>query len=284
MTNSSYQQLIDDSTKLLFDKSETPRIDAEVLLQHAIQKDMAWIIAHGNEYASTEQIKAFYEIIEQRVNGEPIAYITGHKEFWSLQLKVNQDVLIPRGDTETLVDLALSVIPKQQDANILDLGTGSGAIALAVAKERPQSKVIAVDAHKKALDVAKHNQTLNSIENVEFIQSDWFNSVTESQFDAILSNPPYVAAGDPHLERGDLRFEPNSALIGKGSGFDDLRLIIEQAPNYLKDNAYLIVEHGADQAQQVIDAFKQRGFSKVANHLDINKLPRCCIGQWICQS
>lgn len=283
MTKPSFQQLIDDGTKLLFDHSDTPRIDSEVLLQHALQKNLAWLIAHSNEYATAEQLKAFYALIAERAEGQPIAYLVGYKEFWSLKLKVNQHVLIPRGDTETLVELALEHLPKQQASTVLDLGTGSGAIALSIAKERPNSSVVAVDAHSNALEVAKHNQQLHKLENVELLVSNWFDSVPSNEFDMIVSNPPYVAAKDPHLEQGDLRFEPDTALIATNNGFDDLHHIIEQAPNHLKHDGYLIVEHGFEQAEQVATAFEHRGFSNAVTHNDINQLPRCSIGQWSCQ-
>jgi len=276
----SYKALIDDATKLLYDSSDTPRIDAEVLMQHATEKPIAWLIAYGDTIAIADHVKAFSKFTHLRQKGEPIAYITGSRDFWSLSLKVNRHVLIPRPDTETLVEEALARLPKNADLKVLDLGTGSGAIALSIAKERPQASVLAVDSQVKALEVAKNNAELNQISNAEFLVSDWFKKIDAQQsFDLIASNPPYVEPGDPHLEQGDLRFEPNTALIANENGLSDLRAIIETAPKHLKPEGYLIVEHGFNQAQKVNDLFKANGFKNISLFNDINTLPRCTLGQ-----
>jgi len=276
----SYRALLDDATKHLFDGSDTPRIDAEVLMQHVIQKPLAWLIAYGDTTPTADHIKDFYALVAARQNGQPIAYLTGSRDFWTLKLKVNEHVLIPRPDTETLVEEALARLPKAHNLEILDLGTGSGAIALSIAKERPQSKVLAVDLHENALEVAAMNAELNKVTNVDFLVSHWFNEIdTEKCFDLIVSNPPYVESGDPHLAQGDLRFEPDSALIADEQGLADLRMIIKTAPSFLASNGWLIVEHGFNQANEIATLFTNNGFTKIELFEDINELPRCTAGQ-----
>lgn len=278
----SYAALIDDATKLLFDSSDTPRIDAEVLMQHVIGRPIAWLIAYGDTVATGDHVKAFCELTASREQGTPIAYLTGSRDFWSLTLKVNENVLIPRPDTETLVEAALERLPKQIDLDVLDLGTGSGAIALSIAKERPLAKVLAVDYQAAALDVAKENSALNKISNVSFLVSDWFSAIEpELRFDLIASNPPYVEVGDPHLVQGDLRFEPDTALIADGHGISDLRKVIQTAPRFLKSRGSLIVEHGYNQADDVSALFNANGFTEIELLKDINDLARCTVGKLV---
>jgi release factor glutamine methyltransferase len=276
----SYKALIDDATKQLYDSTETPRIDSEVLMQHVLQKDIAWLIGYGDTLATADHTKAFFDLVAKRYTGQPIAYLTGSRDFWTLKLKVNKNVLIPRPDTETLVEEAIERLPKDRAIMVLDLGTGSGAIALSIAKERPLAKVIAIEYQAEALELAKQNALRNKIENVEFRQSDWFAAIDPSeQFDLIASNPPYVEPGDPHLQQGDLRFEPITALTAVESGFADIRNIIETAPSQLKDNGWLIIEHGFNQAERVAELFQNNGFSEVTLCQDINHLPRCTLGK-----
>jgi len=276
----TYKALLDDATKRLFECSDTPRIDSEVLMQHVLQKNIAWLIAYGDSIAMADDTKAFYLAIEKRESGQPIAYITGSRDFWSLSLKVDKNVLIPRPDTETLVEQAIERLAKDQQVDVLDLGTGSGAIALSIAKERPLSNVTALEKHTAALEIARQNSRLNNIENVEFRLSDWFSAIDNSeQFDLIASNPPYVEPGDPHLDQGDLRFEPISALTALESGLADIRTIVESAPNYLKDSGWLIIEHGCNQATPVAELFEQNGFINIEVFDDINELPRCTVGK-----
>lgn len=276
----TYKALLDDATKQLYAGSDTPRIDSEVLMQHVLQKDVAWLIAYGDTVATPEHTKAFYELVRRRHEGQPIAYLTGFRDFWSLTLKVDENVLIPRADTETLVEEALERLPKEQAINVLDLGTGSGAIALSIAKERPLANVVALEYQAGALEVAKQNSQLNNISNVEFRLSDWYQAVKESErFDLIASNPPYVEPGDPHLAQGDLRFEPISSLTALESGFADIRNVIENAPAHLKENGWLIIEHGYNQASEVCALFRTNGFSEIELFNDINDLPRCTLGK-----
>jgi len=276
----SYTALIDDATKQLYDTTETPRIDSEVLMQHVLQKDIAWLIAYGDTLATAYHSKAFYDLIAKRHSGQPIAYLVGWRDFWTLSLTVNENVLIPRPDTETLVEEALERLPKDRSIDVLELGTGSGAIALSIAKERPLASVIAVEVHPMALEVAKQNNERNNITNVEFRLSDWFSAVDQSeQFDLIASNPPYVEPNDPHLQQGDLRFEPITALSSPENGLADIRKIIEAAPLHLKDNGWIVIEHGFNQDKDVAELLHKNGFSQITLHKDINQLPRCTCGK-----
>lgn len=278
-SSTTYRGMLDDAAQLLYNSSDTPRIDAEVLMQHVVQQPLAWLIAYADSSASAEHITSFYHLLEQRQQGQPIAYLTGSREFWSLTLKVSADVLIPRPDTETLVEQALEKLPLGKSARVLDLGTGSGAIALAVAKERPRAQVLATDASAPALVIAQENAILNDIGNVEFLESDWFSQIPAQQFHLIASNPPYVMQGDPHLQQGDLRAEPELALVGGGDGLDDIRHICGTAATYLKPGGYLIVEHGFDQASRVRDCFESNGYQDIVLFEDINGLPRCSLGR-----
>jgi len=276
----SYKALIEDATKLLYEASDTPRIDAEVIMQHIIEHPLAWLIAYGDTLATTDHVQQFYQLVEERQQGQPIAYLVGKRDFWSLSLKVSTQVLIPRPDTETLVEHALQRLPNDAPVNVLDLGTGSGAIALSLAKERPLSRVTAVDSQTGALAVARENARINNITNVDFIKSDWFHDISsDSAFELIASNPPYIEAGDPHLTQGDLRFEPSSALVAKHGGLSDLTTIIHQSLGYLSPNGWLIVEHGYNQAESVTALFKQAGYQNIECYNDLNELPRCTVGQ-----
>lgn len=209
--------------------------------------------------------------VARRKQGEPMAYILGQKEFWSLPLKVNQDVLIPRPETELLVQTVLEKLPKESHQRVLDLGTGSGAIALALAHERPNWQIVAVDQSEKALALAKENAKLLSISNVDFDQSDWFAGVSHHAglFDAIVSNPPYIPKNDPHLNVGDCRFEPMEALKAGPEGLDDLKHIISKAHNYLAPKGWLLVEHGYDQGARVMDLFQKHGFKNILGVQDL---------------
>jgi release factor glutamine methyltransferase len=272
----SYTALINDATKQLYDTTETPRIDSEVLMQHVLQKDIAWLIGYGDTVAPPDHIKAFYDLVAKRHSGQPIAYLIGRRDFWSLTLTVNENVLIPRPDTETLVEEALERLATDRPVDVLELGTGSGAIALSIAKERPLAKVIAIEYQSKALEVAKQNSDANNITNVEFRLSDWFAAIDQSeQFDLIASNPPYVEPNDPHLQQGDLRFEPITALAAAENGLADIRKIIESAPSHLKDNGWIIIEHGYNQSEEVAELLRENDFSQITLHKDINQLPRC---------
>lgn len=276
----TYQAIVNDATKILYHGSGSPRIDAEILLQHVVQKPLAWLIAYGDTLASKEHLIDFYKLVEMRLQGQPIAYLTGHKEFWSLDLAVNESVLIPRADTEVLVEQAVQRLANNTSTDVLDLGTGSGAIALAIAKERPLTSVLAVDSQEAALVVARQNAESHELNNVRFLTSHWFTEIKMQQFDVIVSNPPYIEPNDPHLSQGDLRFEPDSALVGAQDGLGDIQNIIQTAPPYLKTGGYLLIEHGYNQSEQVRDYFVGIGFDEIVNYRDLNDLPRCTAALW----
>ncbi len=276
----SYRGLIDEASNVLYNVCDTPRIDAEYLMQHVINQSMAWLISHGDGAASAEHTHQFNQLIEQRSKGVPVAYLIGHRDFWTLRLKVNDHVLIPRGDTEILVEQALARLDATVSHKVLDLGTGSGAIALSIANERPNSYVTGIDQQQGAIDVAKANATDNRISNVDFIRSNWYAEVANQQFDLIASNPPYIEPGDPHLEQGDLRYEPTSALVAAEHGFEDLRAIIEGAPVRLVSGGWLLLEHGCQQAEEVASMLEGKGFNNISLYADLNHLPRCTAAQW----
>ena len=245
------------------------RLEAQLLLQTAAHKNRAWLIAHEGEALTDSIAQAFEALLKRRLLGEPIAYILGMREFYGLNLMVNQDTLIPRPDTETLVDAALAKIPNHAAASILDLGTGSGAIALALALHRPQANVIAADASLAALKMAEKNAQALAIHNVEFVLSDWFSQIPQQQFDLIISNPPYIEQNDIHLSLGDLRFEPLSALASGLDGLDDIRRIIEHSLLYLKPQGWLLLEHGFNQATQVADLMAETGLIDIVTLQDL---------------
>lgn len=245
------------------------RLEAEVLLLHVLGKPRAWLYAHADDSLGPSQREAFAALVARRSAGEPVAYITGTREFWSLALQVTPATLIPRADTERLVELALERLPPGRTAEVADLGTGSGAIALAIASERPLARVVATDASRAALAIATANAKKNHICNVEFFHGSWLAAVPGRRFDLIVSNPPYVAEDDAHLARGDLRFEPRSALAAGADGLDDIRCIAETAPAQLRRDGWLLLEHGHEQAAPVRALLVAAGFSDVATWQDL---------------
>ncbi len=262
-------------------------LDAQVLLAHALGTDRAWLVAHGEDALSREQVDAFLVLARRRRDGEPVAYLTGTREFWGLALRVSPAVLIPRPETETLVELALARLPKDRDLRVLDLGTGSGAIALAIAHERPRARILATDVSVDALEVARDNARRLGIANVEFAQSDWYDGVAAAwqgcAFDLIASNPPYVAAGDPHLREGDVRFEPERSLTPGGDGTAAIMRIVAGARERLAPRATLVVEHGYDQAEAVRAQFTAAGFAEIVAARDLAGVPRVVAGRLAAQ-
>lgn len=244
------------------------RLDAELLLAHALGKSRAWLYAWPEHELDKTQRADFARLMAARERGEPVAYLTGHREFWSLDLAVTPDVLIPRHETELLVEIALTHVAADRDVHIADLGTGSGAIAFALAHERPRAKVIATDASKAALDVARDNARRLGLGNVAFAQGDWFGALGREPFDLIASNPPYIPEGDAHLDGGDLRHEPKSALVSGADGLDAIRRIIAGGSEHLQANGWLIVEHGWDQAERVRALFDLAGYAEAASVRD----------------
>lgn len=257
--------------------NSSPRLDAELLLADLLQKDRSYLIAWSEQILTLAQQQSYDKRIQQRLNGMPIAYLIGYRDFWTLRLSVSEQTLIPRPETELLVETALSKIPVDHPSRILDLGTGTGAIALAIASERPHANITATDVSEEALNIARGNAATHAL-HVTFLQSNWFHQIDE-QFDLIVSNPPYIASQDQHLQQGDVRFEPLSALSAGIDGLDDIRLLIEQSPRYLKENGWLMMEHGYDQGKIVPDLLNQKGFTQVACLKDLENRARLSIGQ-----
>jgi len=260
--------------------SDTPGLDAELLLCHVLEKNRAWLRAWPERTLTVDEQAAFETLITRRAAGEPVAYLTGRRGFWSLELKVTPATLIPRPDTETLVEWALELIPAGAAWRIADLGTGSGAIALSLAHERPHCRLVATDASIDALAVAQDNAATSQIGNVEFRAGLWFAPLAGTRYHLIVSNPPYIAAGDPHLSRGDLRFEPATALAAGADGLDDIRLLVAGAPQHLEAGGWLLLEHGWDQGAAVRALLLQQGFREVATRRDAAGHERISGGQW----
>lgn len=257
------------------------RLEVEIVLAHVLNKNRAYLFAHPEVLLNANQLNTFQTCISQRVQGIPLAYIIGEREFWSLSLKVNQHTLIPRHETERLVELALELIPNRPGIRVLDLGTGSGAIALALAKERPDWVIDACDKSEDALTVAKENAMNHKVSTVHFYKSDWFNQLPPQQYHAIVSNPPYIAANDPHLSQGDLRFEPLNALVSSQEGFADLQYIIKQSIEWLSPGGLLLLEHGYDQKTYIKTILDAIGYQKVHCWQDIQGHDRVSGGWWM---
>ena len=255
--------------------------EALILLQYATHRTKEYLIAHDEEIIREDCLSRFRHYLERRDHGEPIAYIIEEKEFWSLPFYVTQGVLIPRPETERLVEIALQHVPENELCHVADLGTGSGAIALAIASERPMAQIVATDASESALTIAEQNKINLGISNIQFQNGEWFEAFSQEKFELIVSNPPYVADQDPHLQQGDLRFEPSNALSSGPDGLNDLRKIIQSAPAYLSHDAYVLLEHGYDQADAVIDLFEKSGYSQVQCFRDYGARERATIGHWI---
>jgi release factor glutamine methyltransferase len=260
------------ATELLSATSESPRLDAELLLARALDVPRSYLFAHPDDEMDQDAADRYSEVVERRRRGMPMAYITGEKEFWSMSLIVTPDTLVPRPETETLIDQALMRLPRRAEMRVLDLGTGSGAIALAVARERPACHVVATDVSAGALAVARENARRLLIPNVEFLEGDWLEPVTEQQFDLIVSNPPYVAANDAHLDA--LAFEPRGALESGEDGLDAIRQISAGAAAVLVDDGWLLLEHGSEQADAVAEILASNGWQEIKGVNDLAGLPR----------
>jgi len=258
-------------------------VDAQVLLAHILGRNRAWLAAHGDDLVPRTQAQAFFALARRRREGEPVAYLTGLREFWGLPLAVSAAVLIPRPETEAVVEIALARLPVDRDTRVLDLGTGSGAIALAIAHERARAQVLATDVSASALAVASDNAQRLGLANVEFLRSDWYADIPApwrgASFDVIASNPPYIAAGDPHLAAGDLRHEPAGALSPGGDGLASFRRIVAGARERLAPGGSLVVEHGFDQAEAVRALFAGAGFRDVISQRDLAGIPRVVAGR-----
>ncbi|WP_426702257.1 peptide chain release factor N(5)-glutamine methyltransferase [Rhodanobacter sp. Col0626] len=256
------------------------RVDAELLLLHVVQKPRSWLFTHADDVLDRDVQKAYASLLERRAAGEPVAYITGRRGFWSLDLEVTPATLIPRPETELLVELALQRLPLNAVCSVADLGTGSGAIALAIASERPRANVIATDASAAALAVAQRNAQRHAIGNVAFLHGDWLTPLAGQLFDLIVSNPPYIEAADPHLAQGDLRFEPSGALASGRDGLDDIRRIVREAHVHLRADGWLLFEHGWNQGDAARALLVDAGYAEVFTARDLEGRDRisggCC--------
>jgi release factor glutamine methyltransferase len=256
-----------------------PRLEAELLLCSSLGCERAWLIAHAEEAIDSSRARSAHARFARRRAGEPVSYITGRREFYGLAMRVSPEVLIPRPETERLVELALERLPLGAPGRVLEIGTGSGAIAIALASERPGLAIVATDVCEAALALARWNAHDHGAE-IDFVLSDWFGALGPERFDLIVSNPPYVAAGDAHLERGDLRFEPRLALVGGEDGLACIREIAVCAQNWLRPNGWLLMEHGYDQGDRCVELFSALGYTDVADFHDLAGQPRACAGVW----
>jgi len=258
-------------------ESESPRADSELLLMHVLQVNRAWLYTWPDKHLTTEQASFLDQLLKRRIQGEPVAYLTGFREFWSLPVEVAPSTLIPRPDTETLIEWVLD-LELPADCRAVDLGTGTGAIALALASEYPAWTLEAVEFNDDAAALAQRNSERLSLP-LTIHQGSWFTPLS-GRFDLIVSNPPYIDPTDHHLDEGDVRFEPRSALVADNVGLADLQHIINSAPEYLNQGGWLLLEHGYDQAAQVCEDLRERGFTDVENRVDLGGQPRISGGRW----
>lgn len=258
---------------------DSPKRDAEILLGFVTGKPRSWLIAFDDAELDAQQQEQLNALLARRVNGEPIAHLVGEREFWSLPLRVSDATLIPRPDTEVLVEQALAHLPAAA-TSLLDLGTGTGAIALALASERPTCQVLGCDRIAAAVELAQDNAQRLHIDNARFILSNWFSDLPAQRFDLIVSNPPYIDAADEHLQQGDVRFEPLSALVADDKGLADLRFIIHSAPHWLHAGGWLLLEHGWQQGEAVRAIMTQHGYQAVSTVDDYGGHPRVTLGQF----
>ena len=254
-------------------------VDARVLMRHALGVDAAYLIAHADIALSAAQNAAYAVLVARRRAGEPVAYIAGTREFFSFDFKVTPAVLIPRPETELLVEFALECLRPDRACRVLDLGTGSGCIAISIARHRPRARIVAVERSADALAVAHENATWHATANLDLLASDWFVALDEQHFDLIVANPPYVAAGDPHLGEGDLRFEPAPALVAGGDGLDCIRAIVAAAPRFLNRGGWLVFEHGYEQAARCRALLAGAGFEDIFSRNDVAGIERVSGGR-----
>lgn len=262
--------------------SPTARLDVELLLAAALGKPRSFLHTWPERIVSTEAAQTFDGYLQRRRAGEPVAYILGQQGFWNIDLEVATHTLIPRPETEMLVETALELLPGAIPHRLLDLGTGTGAIALSLAKDRPQWNVTAVDRVQEAVALAERNRQRLHLDNAQVLTSHWFSAVEGLRFDLILSNPPYIASNDPHLVEGDVRFEPSSALVSGSDGLDDLRLIVSQAPAHLEPGGWLLLEHGYDQGAAVRELLSRHGFEQIQTRRDLGEHERITFGRVPC--
>lgn len=270
------------ATAMLSRCSQSPRLDAELLLEHVTGLPRTQFLAYPERQLPPQAGWSFQQLVKRRMQGEPIAYIRGHQEFWSLLFEVSPHVLIPRPETELVVERALEHLDVTSETRVLDLGTGSGAIALAIASERANARITALDVSADALAIATRNAARLQTRHVRFAQSNWYAALEhEDRFDVIVSNPPYIAADDPDLHPQVRRHEPTTALIAGASGYESLRSIIASASQHLRPHGWLILEHGWKQSAYVRDLLVRAGFAHVRSHADLAGNERVSEGQWV---
>lgn len=264
----SIRQYVEDGTVILTGVSESPRLDAELLMGLVLRKPRSFLHAWPAHRLSVPQAEVYETLLRRRYSGEPIAYMTGIREFWSMPLQVTPQVLIPRPETELLVEKALARLPVDEELRVLDLGTGSGNVSLAIARERPRVSLVGVDISAAALEVARRNAKTQKLDNIEFRESNWFDAVRGEKFSIVLGNPPYVASNDPHLDRGDARFEPRLALDAGEGGMNCFRAIIDRAHNYIVRQGWLLLEHGPTQHMPLRRLLEAQHYYDITVHKD----------------
>lgn len=254
-------------------------VDARILLRHVVGRGAAWLAAHPEALLESAEVSAYLALVARRARGEPVAYLTGEREFYGRPFRVTPAVLIPRPETELLVEVALERLPRESSARVLDLGTGSGCVAVTIAAECAYAQVVAVDRSAAALAVARGNCERLGLANVDFIESDWFAALGGERFSVIVANPPYVAAGDPHLGRGDLRYEPRAALEAGVDGLECIRTIASDAARYLEPGGWLAFEHGHDQAARTRALLEAGGYAEIISVRDLAGIERVSVGR-----
>lgn len=271
----------------LQDQSDSPRLDVELLLCHVLDVSRTYLMTWPERSLTADQSQQFQALLDKRRQGHPIAHLLGYRDFWSLRLAVSPSTLIPRPDTERLVELALECLPKAESTAVLDLGTGTGAIALAIASERPLASAVGVDCVPDAVKLAEYNRQQLGLQNVVIQQGEWFSSLSQdARFNVIVSNPPYIEPDDPHLSQGDVRFEPLSALVpistpeSEQDGLEDIRQIAQASSRFIHPKGWLLVEHGFNQGQAVRDIFATFGWDNVRTETDLSGHERVTLGQW----
>jgi release factor glutamine methyltransferase len=279
-TPSSIVDLLEQAGQKLLPASETAYLDAEVLLCHCLQKPRSFLRTWPEHQPSEPQLECFVDLIEQRSKGHPVAHLIGRREFWSREFCVTPEVLIPRPDSELIIELGLELLPLDRPSKVIDLGTGSGILAITLAAERPLADVIASDFSAAALQVARHNAERLATDNVRFRQAHWLDGLDETDFDLIVSNPPYIAADDPHLQQGDVRFEPQNALISPDDGLQDIEIIVEASRRHIRVDGTLLIEHGYNQLQPVQAIFSRHGYSRILTYRDLSGNPRVTSARW----
>jgi len=273
------QQALQQASKQLADYSPSAMLDAQVLLSHVLQCNSAHLAAWPEKTLSETQLTDFQQLVEQRQQGLPVAHLTGSREFWSLDFSVDNSTLIPRPETETLVEYLLQNFADRKELALLDMGTGTGAIAISIASEKPEWNIVASDISEDALELARQNCNIHKTNNVTLVHSDWFQGIGQEHFDIIISNPPYIAGDDPHLSQGDVRFEPKSALTSGDTGMDDIEHLCTHAKAYLLKDGCLIVEHGYNQKQIVAECFAKNDYTNITQQKDLSGHTRMTAGK-----